>query len=56
MQRPDDVGEMSERHEAGWQRGQQFFRVGGAYMQQQGTKPSTTGFAVGASPIGLLAW
>lgn len=37
-------------------RGAKFWESGMAYAMLHGTRPSTASFAVGASPVSLLAW
>ncbi|EXJ53373.1 uncharacterized protein A1O5_13362 [Cladophialophora psammophila CBS 110553] len=45
---PDEIASL--------QRGAQFQASGGAYVAIQGTRPATVGFALGSTPVGLLAW
>lgn len=42
--------------QAGLQRTMKFNAEGNGYMRQQATKPTTTGYFMQDSPIGLLAW
>lgn len=41
---------------AGVQRYANFATLGNAYAREHGTRPSTTGLVLSASPVSLLAW
>lgn len=46
----------SKEEKAGLARTAQFQVTGNGYSTEQGTKPSTLGFSLADSPLGLLAW
>ncbi|XXG96447.1 hypothetical protein Hte_002730 [Hypoxylon texense] len=48
--------DVSEAEKAGLLRGQKFLRLDSSYALQHATKPGTTGLALAASPLALLAW
>ncbi|KAK5425922.1 hypothetical protein LTR07_009421 [Exophiala xenobiotica] len=47
---------VSQAEEEGLHRTEWFKRTGSAYALEHATRPSTIGFALGSSPISLLAW
>lgn len=58
MRPPDNMHElaMSKTEQEALPRSQWFREVGMAYALEHGTRTSTIGFALGASPLALLSW
>jgi microsomal epoxide hydrolase len=56
--KPDDVPDsaITERESEGLKRSSQWQKTGKAYAMEHGTRPSTIGLALSASPVALLAW
>ncbi|KAJ6475975.1 Alpha/Beta hydrolase protein [Mycena vitilis] len=52
----DDRALLSQAERDALERGAVFRTTGWAYGIEQGTRPNTLGFALSASPLGLLAW
>jgi microsomal epoxide hydrolase len=47
---------LSTVEKEGWDRCLDFYNLGSAYSREHGTRPSTIGLVLSASPISLLAW
>ncbi|ODH19659.1 hypothetical protein ACO22_06163 [Paracoccidioides brasiliensis] len=47
---------LSDKEQAGLQRGAEFLKTGAAYSMEHGTRPSTIGIVLGSSPLALLGW
>lgn len=51
---PEDAVTAAERK--GLERWQDFVSIGQGYSKMHGTRPSTIGLVLSASPVALLAW
>ncbi|KGQ01800.1 hypothetical protein PAAG_11371 [Paracoccidioides lutzii Pb01] len=47
---------LSDKEQAGLQRGAEFLERGAAYSMEDGTRPRTIGIVLGSSPLALLGW
>jgi pimeloyl-ACP methyl ester carboxylesterase len=52
----EDIKKLSKEEKEGLERMKEFGWLGNAYAREHGTRPSTIGLALSASPIALLSW